>query len=78
MAQLAMLLLGSDHTLVEEPLQLELDAKSTIGYLLFGVPQGSILGPLLFNILVSNVRQFIEFSTSYEYADDIQLKINTK
>ena len=43
-----------------------------------GVPQGSILGPLLFNILISDVRQYVEFSSSHGYADDTQLKIHTK
>ena len=43
-----------------------------------GVPQGSILGPVLFNILVSDMRQFIEFNSAHGYADDAQLKINSK
>ena len=43
-----------------------------------GVPQGSILGPLLFNILISDMRQYINFSSSHTYADDTQLKISSK
>lgn len=43
-----------------------------------GVSQGSILGPLLFNILISDMRQFIFFNSSHGYADDAQLKISTK
>lgn len=43
-----------------------------------GVPQGSILGPILFNILVSDMRQFVEFNSSHGYADDTQWKIHTK
>ena len=43
-----------------------------------GVPQGSILGPLLFNIMISDMRQYVSFSSAHSYADDTQLKITTK
>ena len=43
-----------------------------------GVPQGSILGPLLFNILVSDMRQFIKFNSGHGYADDVQFEISSK
>ena len=46
--------------------------------LLNGVPQGSILGPLLFTILVSDIAKGLKFCKYHLYADDTQLYISGK
>ena len=46
--------------------------------LLNGVPQGSILGPLLFTILVSDISNEVNFCKYHLYADDTQLYITGK
>ena len=38
-----------------------------------GVPQGSILGPLLFNVFINDMHMFIKECTLYNYADDNSL-----
>jgi Reverse transcriptase (RNA-dependent DNA polymerase) len=41
-----------------------------------GVPQGSILGPLLFSLFINDISNTIQFSNYHIYADDVQIYLS--
>ena len=50
---------------------------SKLEYVQHGVPQGSILGPLLFLVYINDLHAFIHHSTVRHFADDTNLLYST-
>ena len=53
------------------------DKLSELAYVEFGVPQGSNLGPVLFNLYVADLQKELDCSC-YQYADDTTFFLHTK
>ena len=51
------------------------NSASTTQTVIAGVPQGSIDGPLLFNLFINDLVLFIEYTALGNYADDNNLSI---
>lgn len=48
-------------------------ANSALLSIKYGVPQGSVLGPLFFNLYINDLTQLHIHSNMYQYADDMAL-----
>ena len=52
--------------------------QSEVKPIKYGVPQGSILGPILFNMFINDISSFINDCTLFQYADDTVLILSSE
>jgi hypothetical protein len=53
------------------------DSKSSLLTVEFGVPQGSVFGPAIFNLYVADLQEKLQLHC-YQYADDSSLYTHSK
>ena len=65
-------LIGSNHTLRTEVVSIG-NMKSKNILLVYVIPQGSVLGPIIFNIYLFEIIYFFPHISFHSYTDDIQI-----
>ena len=50
-----------------------MSSTSNLADVKFGVPQGSVLGPLLFPVYINDLNQVLKFCKVHHFADDTNL-----
>ena len=54
------------------------DVQSDKRSISYGVPQGSVLGPTLFNVYINGISDVCENSNTFLYADDTEIYSSSK